>query len=116
MKDTTMRTLNHVGIPTTIKQPNENYSPDMKLFLTDFNSSPNKIEFLRFEPESTMPEILKTHAHLAYQVDNLKAAMEGKEILLEPFKGGPGLTCCFIIEEGIAIELMEFEAPGNVMY
>lgn len=108
-----MRTFNHVGIPTNLPQPGEVYAEGMRLYLTDFNQSPNKIEFLRFEPESTMPEILKTHAHLAYQVPNLAEAMVGKKVVLEPFQGGPGLMCAFIEEEGIAIELMEFESAPN---
>lgn len=111
-----MRTLNHIGIPTAIPQPGENYSADMKLHLTDFNQSPNRIEFLRFEPESTMPEILKSHAHIAYEVKSLEVAMEGKEVLLPPFEAGPGLMCAFIIEEGIAIELMQFDNNTNMFY
>jgi len=104
-----MRKFNHVGIPTTIPREGENYAEGMKLFLTDFNNSPNKIEFLRFEAGSTMPEILKTHAHIAYEVPSLESAMEGKKVVLEPFQGGEGLMCAFIEEEGIAIELMCFD-------
>lgn len=103
-----MRKLNHVGIPTNVKQPSEIYSPEMKLFLTDFNVSPNRIEFLRFEEDSEMPELLKTHAHLAYEVDNMEEELKGKEILIAPSTDENGFTMAFIIEEGIAIELMHF--------
>ncbi len=104
-----MRKFNHVGIPTTTPKEGEMYAEGMKLFLTDFNKSENKIEFLRFESGSTMPEILKTHAHIAYEVSDLKSAMEGKTVVLEPFQGGEGLMCAFIEEEGVAIELMCFD-------
>jgi hypothetical protein len=104
-----MRTFNHVGIPTTVQQENEIYIEGMKLFLTDFNLSPNRIEFLRFEEGSTMPEILKTHAHIAYEVPNMESAMEGQKVILDPFQGGEGLMCSFIEEEGVAIELMCFD-------
>jgi hypothetical protein len=104
-----MRKINHFGVPTSIKQENENYAEGMKLFLTDFNNSPNKIEFLRFEEGSPMPELLQKVAHIAYEVPSLKEEMEGKEILIEPFVAGEGLTCAFIVEEGIPIELMEFK-------
>lgn len=104
-----MRTFNHVGIPTTTPKEGEIYVEGMKLFLTDFNKSPNKIEFLRFEEDSQMPEILKTHGHIAYEVPVLETAMEGKKVVMEPFQGGEGLMCAFIEEEGIAIELMCFE-------
>ncbi len=104
-----MRKFNHVGIPTSTPRENEIYVEGMKLFLTDFTKSENKIEFLRFEEGSEMPEILKTHAHIAYEVPSLKSAMEGKKIVCEPFQGGEGLMCAFIEEEGVAIELMCFE-------
>ena len=103
-----MRKFNHVGIPTRTKQPKENYAADMKLFLTDFNESPNRIEFLRFEEESSLPEILKTHAHIAYEVDNMAEALEDKEILIAPSTNDAGMTMAFIVEEGIAIELLHF--------
>lgn len=105
-----MRTINHFGIPTDKVHQGESYSPDMKLFLTDFNQSPNRIEFLRFEADSQMPELLQKYGHIAYEVPCLKSAMEGKDILVEPFEGGvPGLMCAFIVEEGVAIELMEYK-------
>ena len=104
-----MRKFNHVGIPTSTPQENEIYVEGMKLFLTDFTKSENKIEFLRFEADSQMPEILKTHGHIAYEVPSLETAMEGKKVVMEPFQGGEGLMCAFIEEEGIAIELMCFE-------
>lgn len=102
-----MRTLHHIGIPTNTIQEGETYSPDMKLFLTDPMASANKIEFLRFEPESTMPEILKTAPHLAYIVDDLAAEMGDKPVVMPPTPLSDSLTIAFVMEEGIAIELMQ---------
>jgi hypothetical protein len=42
-------------------------------------------------------------------VENLKGAMAGKQILMEPFSPAPGLTVGFIVEEGAPIELMQFD-------
>ncbi|PCE63098.1 VOC family protein [Sediminicola luteus] len=104
-----MRTFNHVGIPTTIQQEQEIHMEASGLYVTDFNESPNKIEWLRFEADSPLPELLKTTAHIAYEVPDLEAALEGNEILMEPFDPAPGLTVAFIIEEGAPIELMQFQ-------
>lgn len=104
-----MRKINHFGVPTSIQQDGESYAEAMKLYLTDFTKSPNKIEFLRFEEGSPMPELLQNVPHIAYEVTSLKEALEGKEVLLEPFEAGENLTCAFIVEEGIPIELMEFK-------
>lgn len=103
-----MRKFNHVGVPTSVRQPKETYSPEMKLFLTDFNESPNRIEFLRFEDDSTMPDLLKTHTHIAYEVDDMEAELEGREILLAPVTNAERMTMAFIVEEGIGIELIHF--------
>ncbi|MFI3281952.1 MAG: hypothetical protein SNG10_00300 [Rikenellaceae bacterium] len=103
-----MRTLNHFGVVTATPQPGEFYVEGLKVYLTNFRESANKIEFLRFDEGSCMPEIIQTTAHIAYEVESLAAEMEGAKVLVEPFEGGENLMCAFIEEEGIAIELMEF--------
>ena len=103
-----MRELHHVGIPTTNHHEQETYLPDAKLYITDAESSVNRIEWLRFEPDSPTPELLKTTAHIAYRVDDLPAEMQGRDVLVEPFSPMEGLTVAFVIEEGAPIELMHF--------
>ena len=75
--------------------------------ITDAQASPNRIEWLRFEPDSPMPDLLKTRPHIAYEVDDLDAQMKGANVLLEPFSPLEGVTVAFIIEEGAPIELMQ---------
>ena len=101
--------FNHVGIPTTEKHDGEIYLEGAKLFVTDFKNSPYGIEWLRFEEGSPMPELLQTTAHVAFKVDDLKAAMEGKQVLLDPFSPMDGLTVGFIIDDGAPVELMQFD-------
>lgn len=102
-----MRTLHHIGIPTSVKQMNENYSEDMRVFITDPSDSVNKIEFLRFEKESTLHELIQTTTHIAYQVDDIVKEAEGKKMILPITKVSDSMTIAFIEEEGIAIELIE---------
>jgi hypothetical protein len=99
--------FNHVGIPTTEKHADEIYLADAKLYVTAYDASPYKIEFLRFEEGSPMPEILQTTAHVAFMVDDLAAAMAGKDVLLEPFEPMEGLRVGFIISDGAPVELMQ---------
>ena len=101
-----MRTLNHFGIPTDIPKEGEAYLSDLKLYVTDISSSPNKIEFLRFEADSPMPDLIKKQAHIAYVVDDIDAEMAGKPVLWPKTVMSDELTIAFIEEEGIAIELM----------
>jgi hypothetical protein len=102
-----MRELHHFGIPTNKKQKKEIYMSGAKLYVTDVANSANKIEWLRFEEGSPLPELLKTTAHIAYKVKDIKKAMAGKQLLMEPFSPAPGLTVGFIVEEGAPIELMQ---------
>ncbi|MDO5981126.1 VOC family protein [Flavivirga spongiicola] len=104
-----MRKLDHIGIPTKVVQPEENYMEGAKLFITDYTNSANKIEWLRFESGSEFPELIQTTAHIAYQVEDLQVEMEGKTILIEPFSPKDGLTIAFVEEEGAPIELMQFD-------
>lgn len=102
-----MRKLHHFGVPTQIEREGESYSADMRLFLTDPMKSKNKIEFLRFEKESQMPEILKSHAHVAYEIDDFASEMAGKKVIMEITKLSDQMSIAFIEEDGIAIELIK---------
>lgn len=101
-----MRTINHFGIPTTESKAGETYAEGMKLYLTDYTKCPNRIEWLRFDSDSWMPELIQKQAHIAYNVTDPKAEMEGKKILLPPTELGGGAWIAFIEEDGVAIELM----------
>ena len=68
-----MRKINHFGVPTITPQPGEFYVEGLKVWLTNFNESPNRIEYLRFEEGSWMPELIQKVAHIAYEVDDLQA-------------------------------------------
>lgn len=102
-----MQEFSHIGIPTTQKREGEIYLEDAKLHITDFSQHPYKIEWLRFEDGSPMPEILKTTAHVAFMVEDLEKAMDGKETLLEPFSPLEGLKVAFILDDGAPVELMQ---------
>ena len=101
--------LNLVGIATDKVRSGETYLEGGKLYITSPDASPYKIEWLRFESDSPMPEILKTTPHLAFEVENLEAAMAGKPVVLEPFTPMPGLRVGFVLDDGALIEFMQKE-------
>lgn len=103
-----MRKINHIGIPTQVPQPGEVYVDGLKVWLTNFNESPNKIEYLRFEKETWMPELIQHTAHIAYEVDDLEEELKHAKVIVDPMPGGENLTIAFIEEEGIALELMYY--------
>ena len=64
---------------------------------------------MRFDPQCRMPEIVKTVPHLAFAVDDLDAALEGKRILIPPNSPSPGVRVAFFLDDGAPIELLEFD-------
>lgn len=103
-----MLKFHHVGIPTDQKKPGEIHLEDGGLFVTPIDDSEHRIEWLRFEPGSPLPDVLKTTAHVAYEVADLDAALEGRDILLEPFEPMEGIRVAFILENGAPVEYMQF--------
>ena len=102
-----MRTLSHVGIVTTEKKEGAVYNEGLHVWLTDYSKSPNKIEFLKFEPGSCLPELVQTNGHVAYVVPSLEEELKEKKVIFGPAVCDEHLTIAFIEEEGIAIEIME---------
>jgi len=74
----------HLGIPTTSRRPGETYLPKYKAFCTDHEGNPFGIQWMRFEPDCPLPDLVKTVPHVAFQVDDLERALEGHEILIQP--------------------------------
>ena len=101
-----MRTLSHVGIVTTEKKEGAVYNEGLHVWLTDYSKSPNKIEFLKFEPGSCLPELVQTNGHVAYVVPSLEEELKDKKVIFGPAVCDEHLTIAFIEEEGIAIEIM----------
>ncbi len=97
----------HFGVPTTVSREGESYVAGGKVFVTDPDANPFKIEFLRFEADSPMPEAIQQQSHAAYKVDDMAKALEGRNVIVEPFEAMPGLTVAFITDGEAVIELME---------
>ncbi|MDO5553546.1 MAG: hypothetical protein Q4G68_07270 [Planctomycetia bacterium] len=98
--------FSHIGIPTADREL-PIYAEGIKVHLNNFADEAYNVEWLRFEPGSPLPEILKTTAHVAYEVDDLDEALQGEKVIVAPFEGGPNLTCAFIEADGYAVELMK---------
>ena len=98
----------HLGVPVKTPQPDEVYSPEMKLFLTDPKDHPYQCGCLRFEPDSQMPEDLKNNPHVAYKVDNLADELSRCEKIVMPeTQVNPTTKIAFAWRDGVLFELME---------
>ena len=105
-----MREFHHVGIMSNKKRDNETYVPDCKAYITDFNTHPYRVEWVRLEPDSPMPEVLKTTTHVAFKVDDLEKEIVGKHVIVEPFSPMKGIRAAFILtDDGAPIEIMQID-------
>ncbi len=102
-----MRTFHHLGIITNEQKEGAMYNEGLSVWLTDISQSPNKIEWLKFEPGSCMPELVQSQTHIAYTVPDIHAELEGKNVIFPVTVCNEHLTIAFIEEEGIPVEIME---------
>ena len=103
-----MRTFNHVGIVTTEQVEGAMFNEGLKVWLTDYSKSPNRIEFLKFEEGSCLPELVQKQGHIAYTVPSLEEELKGKKVIFGPAVCDEHLTIAFS-RRSIAIEVMEIK-------
>lgn len=82
------------------------------MYVSGFETSQYGVEWMRYEPGSPIPELVRTVPHVAFEVDDLEAELEGKEVLIPPNRPSPGVRVAFIIENGAPIEFLQFEAKS----
>ena len=97
----------HIGVPSDKSIPGEHYLIDYKLFHFGFENSEFGIEWMRYEKECTLPEIVKTLPHIAFEVENMEEALSGRKILIQPNSPSEGNVVAFIEEDGLPIELIQ---------
>jgi len=103
----------HLGIPTTTPRPGEVYLERYKCFCTDHERNPFGIQWMRYEPDCPLPEIVKTVPHVAFEVDDLARALEGHEILIAPNSPSEGVTVAFVLCDGAPVEFLEFSKTSS---
>ena len=68
---------------------------------------------MRFEPGSPVHPLIKSVPHVAFEVDDLQAAMQGKEILTAPNSPSEGVMVAMILDSGAPVELLEFRRDSS---
>ena len=104
-----MRRYHHIGIPTTVSRNGETYLPQFKMHVVGHDTNPYGVEWIRFEPDSPLPELVKTVAHIAFEVDDMEEELEGREVLIEPNSPSAGVTVAFIVDNGAPVEFLQFD-------
>ena len=98
----------HLGIPTDTPREGEVHLEEYGMHVSGFDSSPYGVEWMRFDPGSPISELIKTVPHIAFEVDDLEAALAGKELIGEITSPVKGIRVAMILHNGMPVELLEF--------
>lgn len=106
----------HLGIPTTVPRPGEVYLPHLKIYVSGFETSPFGIEWMRFDPDCGLSELVRTVPHVAFEVDDLEAALAALQVTSEISSPSEGVRVAMIVDDGAPVELIEFRGQGDDLY
>ena len=76
--------FNHVGIPTNESFAGEIPLTRLKVTVSDHRNNPFGIQWQRYWDDAAVPELVKTVAHVAFEVDDLESVIAGRKILIAP--------------------------------
>ena len=99
----------HLGIPTTKKLKDEVHLEHLKIYVSGYGENPYGVEWTRYEPDAPYPDVVKTIAHVAFQVDDIQEAIRGKNVIIEPNSPSPGVIVAFIEDNGAPIEFLQID-------
>lgn len=105
-----MLKYHHLGIPTDVRRDGERYLEKYGMYVSGYEESPYKIEWMRFEPDSTVHELIKRVPHIAFEVDDLEKAIAGREVIVEPNSPSEGVRVAFIVDDGAPVEFLEIDS------
>jgi hypothetical protein len=100
---------NHVGIPTAGSFEGEIPLPHLKLTVSDHTNNPFGIQWQRYWEGAPYPDLVKTVAHVAFEVDGLEAAIKGQKVIIEPNSPSLGVVVAFIEVNGAPVELLQVD-------
>lgn len=83
------------------------------MYVSGYGTSEFGIEWMRFEVDSPVPELVRTVPHVAFEVSDLDATLEGREVLIPPNRPSEGVRVAFVVENGAPVEFIELTAPPD---
>jgi hypothetical protein len=100
----------HLGIPSNKKMPNEEYLPHLKFYVSGFSTCPLGVEWMRFDDNCPISDLIKTVPHIAFEVNNIDEELQKHDfaIISEPGVPSEGVRAAMIKYNGVPIELIEF--------
>ncbi len=100
--------FHHIGIPTSEPRVRELFLAAFGVHIAGFASSPFGIEWMRYAEDSPLHPAIKSLPHVAFEVDDLDAALAGQEVISAPGSPSEGVRAAMILVDGAPVELIWF--------
>ena len=103
-----MKTFHHIGLVAQTEMPGETYYDSLKVWGTDPEADPNRVEWVRFAPDSPLAGTpLTKMPHVSFAVDDLDKQLEGKQVVVGPLAVGDNIRIAYFMADGALIEYLE---------
>lgn len=103
-----MKNFHHIGLVTQTPKPGEAYYEMLKVWGTSPADDPNKIEWVRFAPDSPLADTpVAKMPHVSWAVDDLDRELAGKQVAVGPLVAAPGIRIAYFLQDGALIEYLE---------
>ena len=76
--------FDHIGIPTTGRFAGDIDLPQLRMTLSDHLHNPFHIQWQRYWDNVPDPDLVQRVPHVAFEIDDLAAAIEGQCVIIEP--------------------------------
>jgi len=103
-----VKQFHHIGLVTDEEKPGEAYFDSLKVWGTSPDDDPNRIEWVRFAPESPLADTpVAKMPHVSFAVDDLERELEGKNVVVAPLQVAEGIRIAYFLEDGALVEYLE---------
>ena len=105
-----MKKFHHIGLVTDTQKPGEMYFESLKVWGTSPDADPNKVEWVRFSPDSPLAKTaVAKEPHVAWSVDDLDAEIRGKDMVVGPLTVAEGIRIAYFWMDGALVEYLEIK-------
>ena len=77
------------------------------MHVSDHLATPYAVQWMRFDDHCALPDLVKTVSHVAFEVDDLEAAIRGKNVIVSPNEPSEGVRVAFIEAAEAPIEFLQ---------
>ena len=105
-----MKSFHHIGLVTEEEKPGEMYFDSLKVWGTNPDDDPNKVEWVRFKPDSPLADTaVAKMPHVSWAVDDLDKEIEGKDMVAGPLQVAEGVRIAYFMMDGALVEYLEIK-------